>query len=88
MRNRCDGVVVRASASQSEDLGFIPQVESYQKTLKNGAFLLGAQHKKRDIVDNKPASLLFVSLSKASKGTPPPLCGRQVAHPYFTGLQS
>ena len=33
---KCDGVVVRASASQSVDLGFIPLVESYQKTLKNG----------------------------------------------------
>ena len=31
-----DGVVVRASALQSVDLGFIPLVESYQKTLKNG----------------------------------------------------
>ena len=34
--HRRDGVVVRASASQSVDLGFIPLVESYQKTLKNG----------------------------------------------------
>ena len=34
--NRRDGVVVRASASQSVDLEFIPSVESYQKTLKNG----------------------------------------------------
>ena len=33
---RRDGVVVRASASQSVDLGFIPLVESYLKTLKNG----------------------------------------------------
>ena len=33
---RRDGVVVGASASQSVDLGFIPLVESYQKTLKNG----------------------------------------------------
>ena len=33
---RRDGVVVRASASQSVDLGFIFLVESYQKTLKNG----------------------------------------------------
>ena len=32
--NRRGGVVVRASASQSVDLGFIPLVESYQKTLK------------------------------------------------------
>ena len=36
LANRRDGVVVRASASQSVDLGFISQVESYQKTLKNG----------------------------------------------------
>ena len=35
-RNRRDGVVVRASASQSVDLGFNLLVESYQKTLKNG----------------------------------------------------
>ena len=34
--HRRDGVVVRASTSQSVDLGFISQVESYQKTLKNG----------------------------------------------------
>ena len=33
---RRDGVVVRAPALQSVDLGFIPLVESYQKTLKNG----------------------------------------------------
>ena len=33
---RRNGVVVRASASQSVDLGFIPLVESYEKTLKNG----------------------------------------------------
>ena len=31
-----DGVVVRASASQSVDLEFISHVESYQKTFKNG----------------------------------------------------
>ena len=39
------GVVVRASVSQSVDLGFIFQVESYQKTLKMvfTAYLLGAQ---------------------------------------------
>ena len=33
---RRDGEVVRASVSQSVDLGFISLVESYQKTLKNG----------------------------------------------------
>ena len=31
-----DGIVVRASASQSVDQGFIPFDESYQKTFKNG----------------------------------------------------
>ena len=36
--NRRDGVVVRASASQSVDLGFIPLVESYQQTLKDGIY--------------------------------------------------
>ena len=51
------------------------------------ASLLGAQHKKRDSVENKPPSLFVVSLGKAFKGAPPPLCGRQVANPYFTGLQ-
>ena len=34
--DRRDGAVVRAFASQSVDPGFIPLVESYQKTLKNG----------------------------------------------------
>ena len=42
--------------------------------------------KKRDGVNNKPASLLVVSLGKTLNGTLPPLCGRQVAYPYFTGL--
>ena len=35
---RRDGGVVRASASQSVDLGFSSQVESYQKTLKNSFY--------------------------------------------------
>ena len=35
---RRDGVAARASALQSVDLGFIFQVESYQKTLKNGIY--------------------------------------------------
>ena len=57
--------MVRAFASQSVDLGSISQVESYQKTLKMvfTASLLGAQHN-RDSVENKPASLLVVSLGK------------------------
>ena len=72
--------MVRASASQSVDLGFIAFVESYQQTLKMvfTASLLGAQHLV-EVVENKPASSLVVSLGKTFNGTPPPLCGRQVA---------
>ena len=33
-----EGVVVRASASKSVDLGFTSLVESYQETLKNGIY--------------------------------------------------
>ena len=34
--HRRGGVVVKASALQSIDVGFIPLVASYQKTLENG----------------------------------------------------
>ena len=72
-KNPRDGVVVRASASQSVDLGFIPLVESYRKILKNGslsiASLLGARHL-WEVVENKPASSLVVSLDKALNETP------------------
>ena len=44
MYNWRDGVVVRASALQSVDLGFISLVESYQKTLKNGIHSFPAWH--------------------------------------------
>ena len=74
--------MVRASALQSVDLVFIFQVESHQKTLKmvSTASLLGARHI-RDSVENKPASLLVVSLGKALNGMPPSLCGRQMVGP-------
>ena len=100
------GVVVRASTSQSVDQGFIPLVESHQKTLKmeqpapwmtchnvtampknrkglvqlnlaqtdskkkktlkmvSAASLLGVWHL-GEVVENKPASSLVVSLGKA-----------------------
>ena len=79
---RCDDVQVRVSASQSVNLGFIYQVKSYQKTLKNGitASLLGTQHN-RNRVKNKSASLLVVSLGKVLNEMPPSLCGRQVVGP-------
>ena len=72
--------MVRAFTSQSVDLGFNPLVEAYQKSLKNSndSFLLGARHLK-EVVENKPASSLVVSVSEALNGMPPPLCGRQVA---------
>ena len=86
---RRDGVVVRASASQSVDLGSFPK-SSHTKRLQKMIFtasLLGAEHKKSNSVQKKPASLLVVSLGKALNGTPPPFCGRQMALPCFTGLQ-
>ena len=83
--NRRDGVVVRASASQPADLGFVSLVESYQKTLKNGIHSfpawLSAPKGWRPSVENKPASLLVVSLGKALNGMPPSLCGRQMVGP-------
>ena len=77
---KIDGILVRAPASQSVDLGFIPHVESYQRFLKmvSPASLLGARHL-GEVVENKPASSLVVFLGKALNGTPPLLCGRHVA---------
>ena len=59
------------------------------KELKNGIhrFFAWRLAQKRDSVENKLASLLVVSLGKAFNGMSPSLCGRQVAYPYFTGLQ-
>ena len=71
--------MVRALDLQLVDLGFILEVESYQKTLKMifTASLFGTQHN-RDSVDNKPASSLVVSLGRKLNGMPPFSCGRQV----------
>ena len=71
--------MARTSALQSVDLGFISPSRVIPKDLKKSihSFLLGAQHKK-DSVENKPASLLVVSLSKALDEMPPSLSGRQV----------
>ena len=80
--NRRDGVVVRASASQLVDLGFIPKSRHTKRPYKMvfTAFLLKAQHI-RDSVENKSASLLDVSLDKALNGMPPFSCDGQVAGP-------
>ena len=69
--NRRYDVVVRASASQSVDLEFIPLVESCQQTLKNGiysfpawcsAFMGGC--------GRQPEISLILSLGKALNGSP------------------
>ena len=74
--------MVRASASQSVDLGFISLVESYQKTLKNGIHSFPAWRSAyRNSVENKAASFLVVSLGKTFNGMPLSLCGRQVMGP-------
>ena len=65
-----NGVVVRASASKSVDQMFIPLVESCHKTLKNGIRSFPAWRSAfREVVENKPASSLVVSLGKALNGT-------------------
>ena len=78
-----DGVVVKASASQSVDLGFISLSRVIPKDFKKMVFtasLFGVQHK-RDGVENKSTSLLVVSLGKALNRMPPSLCGEQVVGP-------
>ena len=80
--------MVRATASQSVDVGFNPQVVSYQKTLKNGIHGFPAWRSARtDSVENKQASLLVVSLGKALNGMPPYSCADrwrgQAVHPSW-----
>ena len=62
------------------------RVASHTKSLKNGIHSFpawGSAH--RDGVENKPATLLVVSLGKALKGIPPSSCGRQEAGPSSRG---
>ena len=75
-------MVVKASASQSADLRSIFKSSHTKKLLKIvfTASLLRA-HQNRNSVENKPASLLVVSLSKTINRMPPSLCGRQVVGP-------
>ena len=74
--------MIKASVSQSVDLGFTPLVDSYQKTLKNGIHSFPAWRLAHSVsVENKPASLLVVSLGKAGNGMPPSSCGIRVVGP-------
>ena len=75
--NRRDGVVVRASASQSIDLGFHFFCRVHIKRLlqiASIASLLGARHLK-DVVKINQQVRLVVSLGKVLNGTPLLLCG-------------
>ena len=86
--HRRDSVVVRASASQSVDLGFISLSRVIPNDFKkwySQLQCLALSIKKRDGVESKLASLLVVSLGKALNGTPPSLCGKQVAYPFPPG---
>ena len=71
--------MIRASTSGAVDLGLIPS--RVKPTTLNWIFtasLLDAQHL-RDIVKNKPASLLVMALGTALAEIPPSWCGRQMA---------
>ena len=68
--------MVGAYALQLVDLVFISQVDSYQKTSKNGIYSFSARRSAhRDSVENKAASLLVVSLGKALNRMAPSSCG-------------
>ena len=78
-----DDVLMKASVSQSVDLGFTsPSRVIPKKVFKMAftAFLVGAQHK-RDGEEKTPASLLAASLGKALNEMPPSLCCRQMVGP-------
>ena len=74
--------MVRASASQSVDLGFISLNKPIEKTLKNGttAFLLSAQ-RKWDGAENKSEISHVVSLGKVLNVKPTSLRSSYVAGP-------
>ena len=76
---RRDGVVVRASASQSVDLGFIPLVESYLKTLKNGIYSFPAWRSAfMGGCGEQAGKFACCVLGQGIQRDAPPLCGRQV----------
>ena len=78
--NRRNGVVIRVSASYSVDLGFIPLVESYQKTLKNGIYSFPAWRSAfMGGCGGQAGKFAFCVLGQATQRDAPPLGGRQVA---------
>ena len=75
-----DGRVLKASASGVVVSGLIlSRVKPMTlKLVFTASLVLHNQHS-RDSVENKPASLLVVSLEKALSGIPPSWCGKQMA---------
>ena len=70
--------MVRASASGAVDLGFDSELgQTNDFKIGMHAFLLASQH--RNIVENKPASLLVVPFGKALSEIPLFWCDRQMA---------
>ena len=51
------------------------------------ASLLGTEHKKKGWCGEQAGKLAWFIIGQGTYGTPPSLCGRQVAYPYFTKLQ-
>ena len=81
--DRRDGVVVRASASQSIDLGFISLVESYRKTLKNGIYSFPAWRSAfRRCCREQAGKFACCVLGQGTQRDAPPLCGRQVTRKW------
>ena len=77
--DRRDGVVVRASALQSVDLGFDPLVKSYQKTFKNGIHNFPAWCSEFNGGCGEQASKFACCLlGQGTLRDAPPLYGRQV----------
>ena len=75
-----NGVVVRASASQSVDQGFIHLVESYQKTLKNGIHSFPAWRSAfRGGCGEQAGKFACCVLGQGTQRDAPPLCEKQVA---------
>ena len=81
--NRRDGVVVRAPASQSVDLGFIPLVESYRKTLKNGIYGFPAwRWTFMGGCGEQAGKFACCVRGQGTQRDAPPLCGRQVTRKW------
>ena len=67
---------------QLVDLGFISQVELHQKSFKKGIHSFPAWCSAcRDSAENKPASLLVVSLVKTLNEVPSSSCRRKIVGP-------